>query len=58
MLYEDVVDWVLQLLFNRGTDPGYGWGELEERRRGVGWMPINWVAVWYYIGESDVGTAR
>ena len=45
MLYEDVVDWVIQLFLDRGADPGHSWGELEERGRGVGWMPVDWVTV-------------
>ena len=51
VLYEDVIDCVVQLSLDRGTDPGYGWGELEERRRGISWMPVDWVAV----GKSDRG---
>lgn len=45
MLYEDVVDRVVQVFFDRGTDPGHGWRELEERGRCVGWMPVDWVTV-------------
>lgn len=45
VLYEDVVDWVIQVCFDRGTDPGHGWGKLEERGGGVGWVPIDWVTV-------------
>jgi len=58
VLYEDVVDWVIQVRSDHGTDPRHGWRELEERGRSVGWMPVDWVTVGQYIGESGLRIRR
>jgi len=42
---------MILVCLNRSADSRHGWGELEERRRSIGRVPVDWVTVGDTLGS-------